>query len=48
VPSFVIFDENKNIINKVCGGKISHEELQAQLLIPNTNTETMDNKYQLE
>lgn len=59
VPSFVIFDENKQITKKICGGKISYEELQAELLVPgtvsgtgenlSTNTwETMKNTYQLE
>lgn len=50
VPSFVIYDENKQIINKVCGGKISYEELQAQLLpnLDTNNTQNMDSKYQLE
>lgn len=59
IPSFVIFDENKQITKKVCGGKITYEELQAELLVPgtasgtgenlSTNTwETMKNTYQLE
>lgn len=43
VPSFVIYDENKNITDKICGWKITFKELSDKLLNLNNN-ENMDNK----
>lgn len=38
VPSYVIYDENKKLIEKVCGGKITFEQLEAKLLPSQTQT----------
>lgn len=46
VPSFVIYDENKNITSKFCWKKLTYEELETLLLDP--NKKTMDTTYQLE
>lgn len=32
VPSYVIYDEQKNLVEKVCWGKLSFEELEARLI----------------
>lgn len=59
VPSYIIYDENKQILEKKCGWKLTFEELEQKLLIPETITwagenlstntkETMKNTYQLE
>lgn len=52
VPSYVIYDENKQLIEKVCWGKLTFEELEEKLLIPNfldnNQNNDMDNAYQLE
>lgn len=54
VPSYIIYDENKQILEKKCWGKLTFEELEQKLLIPkstqdlSTNSwETMTNTYQL-
>lgn len=47
VPSYVIYDEEKQIIDKACGAKLTFEELEAKLITDNTNTgNTMDTTYQ--
>jgi hypothetical protein len=33
----VIYDENKKIVDKKCGAKLTHEELKEKLLLPNTD-----------
>jgi len=47
VPSYIIYDENKKILEKVCWWKLTFEELKQKLL--NTNKEeTMKNTYQMQ
>lgn len=59
VPSYIIYDSEKNIIEKKCGWKLTFEELEQKLLPSGTNYwtwetlstnswETMKNTYQLE
>lgn len=49
VPSYVIYDENKNITSKQCGAKLSYEDLENLLLDSNWTWTTMNsnNDYQL-
>lgn len=47
VPSYIIYDENKQIIEKVCWGRLTFEELE-QKLLNNNKEEIMKNTYQLE
>lgn len=59
IPSYVIYDENKKIIDKKCGAKVTKEELAQKLLSTpetlstsgtnlETNTTDMANNYQTE
>lgn len=58
IPSYVIYDENKQIIDKKCGAKLTKEDLQTKLLPVTTsgsstgsletNQETMKNTMQTE
>lgn len=57
IPSYIIYDENKQIIDKKCGAKVTKEDLEAKLLPSNTTTssgtletnqETMKNTLQTE
>jgi len=50
VPSYVIYDENKQIIDKKCWGSLTYDELKEKLLIDNLNTNQeinmADSKFQ--
>jgi cyclophilin family peptidyl-prolyl cis-trans isomerase/FKBP-type peptidyl-prolyl cis-trans isomerase 2/thiol-disulfide isomerase/thioredoxin len=44
VPSYVIYDENKNIISKKCGWKLTYDELK-EIFIPNQSNDSMTNSW---
>jgi len=56
IPSYIIYDENKNIIEKKCWAKLTYEDLKEKLLVSKSNTNSwtildnnkinMDNSYQ--
>jgi len=50
IPSYVIYDENKQVIDKKCGAKVTKQDLEEKLLPPTleTNQTDMANTYQTQ